>query len=80
MTDPPIGLQRSASQVASEAQYEPKAPFQKQVYFEPAAGDLVLFPPWLLHRVPPITAGPRVRSQLKNVWLFRDMRCVVWSR
>jgi uncharacterized protein (TIGR02466 family) len=57
----PRGVQMDyMEQVASEAQYEPKAPFQKQVYFEPAAGDLVLFPPWLLHRVPPITAGPRV--------------------
>jgi len=58
--------------------YEPKAPFHRPVYFEPRSGDLILFPPWLLHKVPPIAAGPRVAFAC-NFFARADSPINAWS-
>lgn len=48
---------------------EPEAPFHHQTTFFPAAGDLVLFPSWLPHRVPP---NPSAESNTnpRVTWAF----------
>lgn len=56
---------------------EPEAPFHQNGVFFPQKGDLVLFPSWLPHRVPPSKS-----NQTRVVWSFNlnSPSVDAWSR
>merc|ERR1719199_2190684 len=74
----PRGVRFDYVEQSEAGGFEPKAPFHRQVYFEPVDGDLALFPPWLLHRVPAVRAGPRV-TYACNFFTERGSPLTAWS-
>jgi hypothetical protein len=74
----PRGVRFDYVEQSEAGGFEPKAPFHRQVYFEPVEGDLALFPPWLLHRVPAVRAGPRVTFAC-NFFTERGSPLTAWS-
>jgi hypothetical protein len=74
----PRGVRFDYVEQSEAGGFEPKAPFHRQVYFEPVDGDLALFPPWLLHRVPAVRAGPRVTFAC-NFFTERGSPLTAWS-
>jgi uncharacterized protein (TIGR02466 family) len=47
------------------AGYEPQAPFHRQVHLQPRKNEVVLFPPWLLHRT-----ARHLRGEYRVVFAF----------
>jgi len=65
-TDPRGGQPMHIDSAGHAPETEPEAPFSTNAVMFPSMGDLVLFPSWLPHRVPPakMSGAPRV------VWSF----------
>jgi len=75
-TDPRGGQPMHIDSAGHAPETEPEAPFHQNGVFFPKMGDLVLFPSWLPHRVPPSKS-----NQTRVVWSFNLNGPVnSWSR